>query len=188
MKLTDKQERFCQEYLCDLNATQAARRAGYAPKRASEQGYQLLQKTPVQERIRVLKAERSNRTAIDADYMLRRLVAELEADLADLYSEQGILKPVHEWPRIWRQGLVAGFEVKEDFTHEGDQKLPVGATTKIRFSDRLARIKLLGDHVDVQAFRQRVEFKHTESLEDRLEKAMAKRAEYAKTLGGKIIH
>lgn len=60
-KLTEKQERFISEYLIDMNATQAAIRAGYSDKRASEIGYQLLQKTPVktqiQERLNELSEE-----------------------------------------------------------------------------------------------------------------------------------
>ena len=46
-KLTAKQQRFCDEYLIDLNATQAAIRAGYSPKTAEQLAYQLLQKTSV---------------------------------------------------------------------------------------------------------------------------------------------
>ena len=45
--LIDKQQRFVDEYLIDLNATQAAIRAGYSEKTAEQQGYQLLQKTSV---------------------------------------------------------------------------------------------------------------------------------------------
>ncbi len=50
--LTEKQKCFVEEYLIDLNATQAAIRAGYSVKRASELGYQLLQKTTVSEAIK----------------------------------------------------------------------------------------------------------------------------------------
>ena len=49
--MTKKQKRFVEEYLIDLNATQAAVRTGYSVKTAMEQGYQLLQKTSVQEAI-----------------------------------------------------------------------------------------------------------------------------------------
>ena len=49
--MTDKQERFCEEYMIDLNATQAAIRAGYSPKTANEQGSQLLAKLSIQNRI-----------------------------------------------------------------------------------------------------------------------------------------
>lgn len=70
-KLTDKQKRFVEEYLIDLNATQAAIRAGYSPKRASEQGHQLLQKTTVSEAISKAMAERSRRTGISQDTLKR---------------------------------------------------------------------------------------------------------------------
>jgi phage terminase small subunit len=68
--LTAKQQRFCEEYLIDLNATQAAIRAGYSEKRAAEIGYQLLHKTTVSAQIQLLRSERSQRTAITADKVL----------------------------------------------------------------------------------------------------------------------
>lgn len=72
-KLTEKQKRFCEEYLIDLNATQAAIRAGYPAKRASEQAYQLLQKTTVSSYIEKLRAEQQERTQITADTVLGEL-------------------------------------------------------------------------------------------------------------------
>ena len=56
MPLTDKQKRFVEEYLVDLNATQAAIRAGYSEKTAEQQAYQLLQKTSVSEAIAAAQA------------------------------------------------------------------------------------------------------------------------------------
>jgi len=72
-KLTAKQQAFVSEYLVDLNATQAAIRAGYSVKRASELGYQLLQKTTVSEAIDKAMEERSKRTCITADQVLNEL-------------------------------------------------------------------------------------------------------------------
>lgn len=71
MALTAKQQRFVEEYLIDLNATQAAIRAGYSENTAMEQGYQLLQKTSVQEAIQISMDKRSKRTEITADMVLR---------------------------------------------------------------------------------------------------------------------
>ena len=73
MALNEKQARFVDEYLIDLNATQAAIRAGYSAKRASEIGYQLLQKTTVQESIAKAMAERSKRTGINQDRVITEL-------------------------------------------------------------------------------------------------------------------
>ena len=72
-RLTAKQARFVQEYMIDLNATQAAIRAGYSQRRASEIAYQLLQKTPVQDAIAAAQEIREKRLDITAD----RVVAEL---------------------------------------------------------------------------------------------------------------
>lgn len=79
--LTPKQERFVQEYLVDLNATQAAIRAGYTKNRASELGYQLLQKTTVQAALKAAMDERSKRIEISQDYVLMGLreIADQEA-------------------------------------------------------------------------------------------------------------
>lgn len=67
IRLTDKQERFCEEYLLDLNATAAALRAGY---KHPDNGRQLLTKTHVAEHIADLQAKRSRRTEISADRVL----------------------------------------------------------------------------------------------------------------------
>ena len=81
------------------------------------------------------------------------MAAEAEADVADLYGEGGALKPVKEWPLIWRQGLVAGLDINEKF-EDGEK---TGQVTKIRLSDRIKRIELIGRHVNVQAFVDRKE-------------------------------
>ncbi|QMU30138.1 terminase small subunit [Adhaeribacter radiodurans] len=72
--LTDKQERFCQEYLIDLNATQAAIRAGYSRETANEQGSQNLAKLSIHARIRELKSNRAEQLHLDAFWVLKRLI------------------------------------------------------------------------------------------------------------------
>ena len=69
-KLTKKQEMFCLEYLVDLNATQAAMRAGYSEKTAGKIGSENLKKPEVQERLAELMRERSEKTKIDAAWVL----------------------------------------------------------------------------------------------------------------------
>ena len=72
-KLTPKQEAFVQEYLIDLNATQAAIRAGYSEKTSSEMGYENLNKPQILDAIAEAKAERSARTEITQDMVLQEL-------------------------------------------------------------------------------------------------------------------
>ena len=152
-KLTAKQKAFIQEYLIDLNATQAAIRAGYSEKTAKEIGHENLTKPHIAAVIDYEKAQRAKRTQIDADWLLKRLAEEIEADLADLYDEAGNFKPVAQWPEVWRKGLISGVET----SGEEDQKV-----SKVRLSDRLKRLELLGKHIDVGAFRERVELGGTD--------------------------
>ena len=73
-KLTDKQRAFVAEYLVDLNATQAAIRAGYSAKTASSIGEENLRKPEIAEAIAAKQAERATRTEINQDYVLNNLV------------------------------------------------------------------------------------------------------------------
>lgn len=73
MALTPKQERFVQEYLVDLNATQAAIRAGYSQKTADRIGPELLGKTCVSQAIQTALKKRQERTEITQDYVLAKL-------------------------------------------------------------------------------------------------------------------
>lgn len=150
MSLTAKQQRFVEEYLVDLNATQAAIRAGYSEATASEIGYENLSKPQIAEAIAAARAERSERTRIDADWLLTRLAAEATADVGELYAEDGRIRPVKDWPLIWRQGLVAGLEVETIL--EG-----AGHVTKLKLSDRVKRLELIGRHINVQAFKDKIE-------------------------------
>ena len=72
-KLTAKQQRFVDEYLIDLNATQAAIRAGYSPSTANEQGARLLVNVSISSAISQAMAHRSRRTGITQDRVLREL-------------------------------------------------------------------------------------------------------------------
>ena len=73
--LTDKQERFCQEYVVDLNSAAAARRAGYSKRTANRQGSRLLSNVDIQRRISELRDGRVKRTQVDADFVVERLRA-----------------------------------------------------------------------------------------------------------------
>jgi phage terminase small subunit len=87
-ELTDRQERFCQEYLVDLNATQAAMRAGYSAKTANEQGSRLLANVSVALHIDGLKKKRSESTGITAEKVLTRIdrIATVSEETGDMQA------------------------------------------------------------------------------------------------------
>lgn len=153
--MTPKQLAFVQEYLIDLNATQAAIRAGYSRHTANEQGARLLANVSVRSHIEKAQAERAERTKIDADWVLRTLAEEKAADLADLYDETGTMKPIKDWPMAFRRGVVVGVETVEEWQGVGEERKPV-QIRKIKMTDRTKHLELIGKHVNVQAFRDNV--------------------------------
>ena len=153
MALTDKQEMFCREYLVDLNATQAAIRAGYSDKTANRIAAQLLSKLDIGKRIQELKSERGERLEVDADYVLKRLVEIDQMDVADILLSNGEMKPIKDWPKVWRITL-SGIDVTE---MAGDA---AGLLKKIKWPDKVKNLELLGKHISVQAFREQVKNEH----------------------------
>jgi phage terminase small subunit len=172
--LTAKQARFVDEYLIDLNATKAAERAGYSVRTAYSIGQENLTKPEIMTAIAARQAERAKRTGIDADWVLARLADEADADVADIYDDDGNIKPVNQWPLVWRRGLVAGVEVEELFEGRGEERQHMGFVRKVRLSDRLKRLELIGKHIGVQAFKERVEVDASADLAALLSQARAR--------------
>ncbi len=82
--MTEKQKRFVEEYLIDLNATQAAIRAGYSVKNADKIGSELLGKTGVQKAVSEAIAERSRRTGVNQDRVVRELARIAFSNFSDI--------------------------------------------------------------------------------------------------------
>lgn len=147
--LTPKQQRFVEEYLIDLNATQAAIRAGYSEKTANEIGAENLAKPSIAKAIQDALKERSERVQIDADYVLKRLVEIDQMDVLDIMDDDGNVKPLREWPKIWRQ-YISNIETISIDDGEGWLK-------KIKWPDKVKNLELLGKHVSVGAFKDKIE-------------------------------
>ena len=91
-KLSAKQQCFVDEYLIDLNATQAAIRAGYSPKTAREQASRMLSKASISAAIACAMAERSKRTGITQDRILEELAKVAFIKLTDIVDDTGKIK------------------------------------------------------------------------------------------------
>ncbi len=96
LKLNDRQERFCLEYVKDLNATQAAIRAGYSEKTAKSIGAENLIKPDLQKRISELQNDSNNELKLDAQYVLNRLLEIDQMDVLDILSDDGSIKAIHK--------------------------------------------------------------------------------------------
>ncbi|USY26697.1 terminase small subunit [Alcaligenes sp. 1735tsa3] len=170
MKLPPKQARFAEEYVRDLNGTQAATRAGYSQRTANEQAARLLANVSVQQYVRKLLEERSQQVKIDAAYVLSRLGEIDQMDALDILADDGSVKPIAEWPRIWRQ-MISGLDVME--IAQGDEEARIAVVKKIKWPDKIKNLELIGRHVGVQAFKDRVE--HSGSIKGMAERMRRRR-------------
>lgn len=89
MKLTPKQEAFCREYLIDLNATQAAIRAGYSEKTAANIGSENLIKPHIQQHIQASMDKRAEKVAVSAEWVLNQAVKSYEFNAKPAYDALG---------------------------------------------------------------------------------------------------
>ncbi|EMT0161867.1 terminase small subunit [Pseudomonas aeruginosa] len=168
MALTKKQRLFVDEYLIDLNATQAAIRAGYSTRRATEIGYQLLQRPEVAQAIQAAMAERSKRTEVEADYVIRRLREIDEMDVLDILEDDGSFRSIRDWPRAWRQ-FVSGIEIAELFEGRGDDRRIAGVLRKVKWPDKLRNLELLSRHVGTESAALDLELKRLDVAKKRAE-------------------
>ena len=117
MALTEKQKAFVQEYLVDLNATQAAIRAGYSTKTADRIGPELLGKTCVSVAIQKAMSERQSRTQITQDYVIQKLKEIADKEASDTTESE--LKYSNKLRALELLGKHTGaFEGKQDKREE----------------------------------------------------------------------
>ena len=146
MALTPKQAAFCREYLIDLNATQAAIRAGYSAKNADQVAARLVGKSQVAAEIARLQTEREKRTEVRADQVLKELANLAFGDWRGLFRADGSLKPVGEMTRD-EAAMLSSVEVFEEFSGFGEERELVGHVRKIRRWDKLRALELVGKHL-----------------------------------------
>jgi phage terminase small subunit len=147
MKLTPKQQRFVDEYLIDLNLTQAAIRAGYSRKTAHVIGQENIKKPAVAEAIAARQQSLQQQTGITRDRVLRELAAIGMSDIRRLYDENGNLRPIHELDAD-TAASIAGIETDEIYGPNTDQgREVIGQTRKVKRFDKTRALELLGRHL-----------------------------------------
>ncbi|EHC92980.1 Phage terminase, small subunit [Salmonella enterica subsp. enterica serovar Rubislaw str. A4-653] len=91
-------------------------------------------------------------------------------DVLDIMTDDMSIKPVSEWPASWRRYL-SGFDLADMFEGRGEDREMVGILKKIKWPDKVKNLELLGKHIDVQAFKEKVEHSGEISLIDRIQEA-----------------
>lgn len=134
--MTRKQQRFIEEYLIDLNAAQAAIRAGYSPHTASEQGAQLLGNLNIKAAVDKAIAERSRRTGVNADRIIRELARIAFAKIDDVID----LDTIRIKRNISEDNRAAIMSIKRRDTEYGQER-------EVKMHDKSKALEMLSRHL-----------------------------------------
>jgi phage terminase small subunit len=174
--LTAMQEAYCQSYIkTPENQTQAAINAGFSPNTAAVKASVMMRDERIQKRIAELMEERNKRMRVSADYVLMRLV---EMDVLDILNDDGGMKPIAEWPKVWRTSLsamdIATIKTTQASLQKenGEADLSVEDVEhilkKVKWPDKVKNLELIGKHVDVNAFKERLDVNVNVTIADRI--------------------
>lgn len=164
MKLTPKQERFVQEYLVDLNATAAARRAGYSKKTANRIASENLSKPDIQEAIHRAKRARQERTELTQDMVLQELARLGFFDIRKLFDKHGKPLDISELDGDTAAALV-GLEVQDVADSDGTY---AGFIKRYKMADKIRALELLGRHLGAWDRQQQTAAEDLAPLAERL--------------------
>lgn len=137
--LTVKQRMFVEEYLIDLNATQAAIRAGYSAKTADQQGSRMLANVKVQQAIAQRMAERSKRTGVNQDRVVLELSKIAFLKMTDVVDRNGAIKQDASEDDL---ACIESIKYKES-----DNEYGGSVEREVKVASKLKALELLGKHL-----------------------------------------
>lgn len=154
--LNDRQAEFVRQYLVDLNATQAAIRAGYSPKTANRNGPRLLSNAVVAAAVTEAMAKRAEETKLSADSVVQELARLAFANMLDYIRITQDGDPAVDLSRITRDQAAAILEVQvEDYLDGRGEDAREVRRVKFKLADKKGALELLGKHL--QMFTERVD-------------------------------
>lgn len=139
IEINDRSEKFCNEYLVDLNGTQAVIRAGYSENGAAVQAHRLLRNAKIQKRIAELRKQMSLTFDVTKERVLQELALVAFGDTQHIFDENGKLKPPNEW--TFEGKVISGYE--ETVTEFGEgERAGTKISKKVKQWDKLKAIEL----------------------------------------------
>lgn len=157
-KLTDKQRRFVDEYLIDLNATQAAIRAGYSAKTADQQGSRMLANVKVKQAVAEKQAQRSKRTGVNQDRVVLELAKVAFAKMTDIVDSKGRIKEDASPDDL---ACIESIKYKES-----DNEYGGSVEREVKIASKLKALELLGKHLGMWSDKFNVTVEKSEKLDD----------------------
>lgn len=171
--MTKKQEIFVAEYLTDLNATRAAIAAGYSKKGAEQTGSVLLRNPKVAELIATKSEKRLQKLEISAEKVLQEIAKLAFFDPRKLFDKEGRPLSVPELDDDTAMA-VAGLEVYEEYSGQGEDRKAIGLTRKIKIADKGINLERLGKHLKLFTDKVQVEGDMRLEIRDVKQKLLAK--------------
>ena len=151
MALTPKQARFVAEYLIDLNATQAAKRAGYSDRTANEQGCRLLANVKVAEAIAKAQDKRAGRTEITQDRVMAELAKLGFYDIRKAVRWGAVPIATPEGELVYPVEMVPSEDMDDETAAAITEVSLTAQGVKIKMADKLAALEKLGKHLGMFA-------------------------------------
>ncbi len=159
--LNVRQKLFALEFLKDLNATQAAIRAGYSPRTAEAASSRLLRNVKVAAEIQKAMNARAKRIEVNQDTVLQGIARLAFWDVANMFDADGSLKDIRDMDVNTREAI-AGFECVTAYEGDGDQKHAVSRLSKVKLVDKGENLERLGRHLKL--FRDVVQHEFSSEL------------------------
>ena len=173
MPITPKKQLFVDEYLVDLNATQAAIRAGYSAKTAHSQGPRLLEDVEVKKLVSEAMAKRAAATQITAERVLQELGRVAFFDPRRLLNADGSPRHINELDDD-TAAVLAGMDILEEYEGSGEDRRFVGYTKKVKLADKVGALSLAMRHLGMLT--DKLEVKDVTTRADRLRQARERKS------------
>lgn len=144
--LNFKQKRFAEEYLIDMNATAAAKRAGYSSKTSRAIGMENLTKPDIRKYIQERQKVLQDKLQITQERVLQEYARIAFFDIRKIYSDDNTLVSIKDMSDDVAACL-SGVEVDEIFSGVGKDREIIGNTTKVKLANKIAALDSLGKHL-----------------------------------------
>ena len=145
-RLTRKQQRFCQEYIVDLNAVQAAIRTGYSKSTARQQASRLLTKVNIQDYLTRLMKQRQERTQIKADEVIHELAKIAFSNISNFITEKNQIKDLS---LLTREILAAVESIHIVVRYDKGNSDGYTKRFRLKLHDKLKALECLGRHLNI---------------------------------------
>ncbi len=163
-----KQQRFVEEYLVDLNATQAAIRAGYSAKTAGQIGDENLKKPEIKEAIQARRKELSEKVEITQERVLKEYARLAFLDPRKLFDNTGAPLPIRDLDDDTAAAIIG-----LDVVQVGNAEVGVGDVLKYKMADKKGALDSVARHLGM--FNDKLDVKVTDALAERLARARSRK-------------